>query len=284
VAFRLQPMERGEAFSKTWRTTHGDLTDEEWELIGDLVAPTPERTDRPPDPKRPSGDRERHLLRRRDGCQWRACPPATRTGTPSTATTSPGAATAPGSASATACAASCASKRAASPNPPRASSTPEASVAQRRSPPRAEDTTPERRSRGARPSASSIPLGCSSAWWSSSRRRATTPAHRGDRPGAREVRPLAKVFCDGGFKRAFVAHCGGFHISAEVVRKIASGTFEVLPRRWVVERTWSWLMNHRRLQVDYERDPLVAEGFIWAAHARLLLRRLTEPPSMQRAA
>jgi hypothetical protein len=43
-------------------------------------------------------------------------------------------------------------------------------------------------------------------------------------------------------------------------------------------------MNHRRLQVDYERDPLVAEGFIWAAHARLLLRRLTEPPSMQRAA
>jgi len=36
-------MERGEAFSKTWRTTHGDLTDEEWELIGDLVAPTPER-------------------------------------------------------------------------------------------------------------------------------------------------------------------------------------------------------------------------------------------------
>jgi len=41
-------MERGEAFSKTWRTTHGDLSDEEWELIGDLVAPTPERTDRPP--------------------------------------------------------------------------------------------------------------------------------------------------------------------------------------------------------------------------------------------
>jgi transposase len=57
-----------------------------------------------------------------------------------------------------------------------------------------------------------------------------------------------------------------------------------LPRRWVVERTWSWLMNHRRLQVDYERDPLVAEGFIWAAHARLLLRRLTDPLSIQRAA
>jgi transposase len=90
-------------------------------------------------------------------------------------------------------------------------------------------------------------------------------------------RRLAKVFCDGGFKRAFIDHCAAHHLSAEVVKRIASGTFEVLPRRWVVERTWSWLMNNRRLQVDYERDPRVAEGFIWAAHARLLLRRLTEP-------
>ena len=48
-------------------------------------------------------------------------------------------------------------------------------------------------------------------------------------------------------------------------------------RRWVVERTWSWLMCNRRLQIDYERDPKVTEGFVWAAHSRLLLRRLTEP-------
>ena len=88
---------------------------------------------------------------------------------------------------------------------------------------------------------------------------------------------LAKVFCDAGFKRTFIAHCGAVRISAEVVKRIASGTFEVLPRRWVVERTWSWLMNNRRLQVDYERDPCVTEGFIWAAHARMLLRRLTQP-------
>jgi len=86
---------------------------------------------------------------------------------------------------------------------------------------------------------------------------------------------LKKVFCDQGFKRTFVAHCAGVHTAAEVVRRIASGRFEVLPRRWVVERTWSWLMNNRRLQVDYERDPIVAEGFVWAAHSRLLLRRLT---------
>lgn len=88
---------------------------------------------------------------------------------------------------------------------------------------------------------------------------------------------LKKIWCDGGFKRTFIASCGAHHISAEVVNKIHDHRFEVLPRRWVVERTWSWLMNNRRLQVDHERNPVVAEGFVWAAHARLLLRRLTEP-------
>lgn len=88
---------------------------------------------------------------------------------------------------------------------------------------------------------------------------------------------LSKIFCDGGFKTVFKVYCGAHHVSAEIVKKIHSGTFEVLPRRWVVERTWGWLMNNRRLQVDYERLPVVAEGFVWAAHARLLLRRLTVP-------
>ena len=86
---------------------------------------------------------------------------------------------------------------------------------------------------------------------------------------------LAKVWCDGGFKTTFVEHCRRRHVAVEVVNKIHPNRFEPLPRRWVVERTWSWLMNHRRLQIDYERDPAVTEGFIWAAHSRLLLRRLT---------
>lgn len=88
---------------------------------------------------------------------------------------------------------------------------------------------------------------------------------------------LAKVFCDGGFKKTFKTYLAAHHVSAEVIDRIHSGRFEVLPRRWVVERTWSWLMNNRRLQLDYERCPEVTEGFIWAAHARLLLRRLTTP-------
>lgn len=88
---------------------------------------------------------------------------------------------------------------------------------------------------------------------------------------------FAKLWCDAGFKRTFVDHCRRHHVSVEVVSKIHPKGFQVLPKRWIVERTWAWLMNNRRLQIDYERDPLVAEGFIWAAHSRLLLRRLTQP-------
>lgn len=88
---------------------------------------------------------------------------------------------------------------------------------------------------------------------------------------------LRKVWCDGGFKKTFATRCSRLGIVAEVVNRISAHSFEVLPRRWIVERTWGWLVNHRRLQVDYERDPAVAEGFVWAAHARLLLRRLTQP-------
>jgi len=71
---------------------------------------------------------------------------------------------------------------------------------------------------------------------------------------------LVRAFCDQGFKVAFAAACTGLGIAREVVSRIASSRFEVLPRRWVVERTWSWLMSNRRLQVDYERDPIVSRG------------------------
>jgi putative transposase len=50
--------------------------------------------------------------------------------------------------------------------------------------------------------------------------------------------------------------------------------FQVLPRRWVVERTFSWLGQDRRMSKDYERLCASAEAFVYAAMARLMARRL----------
>nr|WP_277878951.1 transposase [Coleofasciculus sp. FACHB-129] len=52
-------------------------------------------------------------------------------------------------------------------------------------------------------------------------------------------------------------------------------SFEALPRRWVVESTFAWLYQQRRLVVDYEQLPEISETVIYAAMTRLMLRRLT---------
>ena len=50
--------------------------------------------------------------------------------------------------------------------------------------------------------------------------------------------------------------------------------FRVLPRRWVVERTFAWLSHNRRMAKDYERLCATAEAFVYAAMTRLMVRRL----------
>ena len=53
--------------------------------------------------------------------------------------------------------------------------------------------------------------------------------------------------------------------------------FTVLKRRWVVERTFAWLGNYRRLSKDYEFLPATEENLIYLAMSRLMLRRLCRP-------
>jgi putative transposase len=50
--------------------------------------------------------------------------------------------------------------------------------------------------------------------------------------------------------------------------------FGDLPRRWVVERTFSWLSQNRRMSKDYERLPESSEAFVYVAMTRLMVRRL----------
>ena len=48
----------------------------------------------------------------------------------------------------------------------------------------------------------------------------------------------------------------------------------MLPKRWIVERTFAWLNRQRRLSKDYERLPETSEAFVYVAMIRLMLRRL----------
>lgn len=59
-----------------------------------------------------------------------------------------------------------------------------------------------------------------------------------------------------------------------VPRNTESSTFEVIPRRWVVERSIAWVFRNRRLARDYERKVQTSECWLKVAMIRLMLRRL----------
>jgi putative transposase len=50
--------------------------------------------------------------------------------------------------------------------------------------------------------------------------------------------------------------------------------FPLLPRRWVVERSFAWIGHNRRMSKDYEKLCATSEAFVYAAMSRLMLRRL----------
>jgi putative transposase len=50
--------------------------------------------------------------------------------------------------------------------------------------------------------------------------------------------------------------------------------FQVLPRRWVVERSFAWICHNRRMSKDYEKLCETSEALVYAAMSRLMLRRL----------
>ncbi len=61
----------------------------------------------------------------------------------------------------------------------------------------------------------------------------------------------------------------------EIVSRVKGAVgFTVLPKRWVVERTFGWFCGYRRLSKDYERNPRVSETMVYVAMIHLMLRRL----------
>jgi len=86
---------------------------------------------------------------------------------------------------------------------------------------------------------------------------------------------VSQEWVDGGYQNTVLRHGAGLGIDVEVVRRVEQKGFHVLPRRWVVERTFGWLMQHRRLARDYEALPQRSETMIYWAMANTMSRRLT---------
>jgi putative transposase len=83
------------------------------------------------------------------------------------------------------------------------------------------------------------------------------------------------LFADGGYTGTLVEWAQGmFAWTLAIVKRNAAHRFLVLPKRWIVERTFAWLNWSRRLSKDYELQPASAETMIHIAYAHLMLRRL----------
>jgi transposase len=87
---------------------------------------------------------------------------------------------------------------------------------------------------------------------------------------------IQRIFADGGYQgprlAQRVAKTGTWLI--EIVKRPDIPRFEVLPKRWIVERTLAWLSRCRRLARDFERHARKAAAFVRLAMIRVMLKRL----------
>ena len=63
----------------------------------------------------------------------------------------------------------------------------------------------------------------------------------------------------------------------EIVKRTDAHRFAILPKRWIVERTFAWISRNRRLARDFERYARTVIAFVRLAMIRIMLKRLTRP-------
>jgi len=104
-----------------------------------------------------------------------------------------------------------------------------------------------------------------------------------DREGAKTIlarvhtqfKKITTVFADQGYTGALITFVrSSLSLSIEIIKRAEVRAFHVLPRRWVVERTFAWFGFYRRLAKDYERYPKHSEAFVYIAMSNIMLNRL----------
>lgn len=87
---------------------------------------------------------------------------------------------------------------------------------------------------------------------------------------------MKKIYADGGYRGKLVDKVKdklGYDMEI-TLRTDKSTSFKPLPKRWVVERSFSWLENFRRLAKDYERTCIAAQNMIYIAFIALIIKKL----------
>lgn len=88
---------------------------------------------------------------------------------------------------------------------------------------------------------------------------------------------FTKVFADGGYQGTLIDWAKkAWDIELEIVKRSYQKKFIILPKRWIVERTLSWINRYRRLAKDFERFGKTVRSWIFLAMTRLMLKRLAK--------
>ena len=85
---------------------------------------------------------------------------------------------------------------------------------------------------------------------------------------------LKGVCADAGYRKTFVEDAEALGLPVDISEKIKPKEWKIIPWRWIVERTFAWQNNYRRLSKDYEITTSPEENYVMIANAATLLRRL----------
>src|ERR1700758_3723268 len=93
----------------------------------------------------------------------------------------------------------------------------------------------------------------------------------------RACRRIRLIWADAVYTGKLTSWAASMTMTLQIVARRNPHAFEVLPRRWVVERTFAWISKHRRTVRDYERLPASHEAMILWAMTALMASRLAQP-------